>query len=51
MRHVWRGVVVVVSAAILTVTVTAAFGAIDLETANAQDLIARRGTTVRLKDV
>ena len=29
MRHVWRGVVVVVSAAILTVTVTAAFGAID----------------------
>lgn len=29
MRHVWRGVVAVVSAAILTVTVTAAFGAID----------------------
>jgi uncharacterized membrane protein len=29
MRHVWRRVVVVVSAAILTVTVTAAFGAID----------------------
>jgi hypothetical protein len=29
MRHVWRGIVVVVSAAILTVTVTAAFGAID----------------------
>ena len=29
MPHVWRGVVVVVTAAILTVTVTAAFGAID----------------------
>jgi hypothetical protein len=29
MRYVWRGVVVVVSTAILTVTVTAAFGAID----------------------